>query len=79
MITDGVEKQIIDEFARISPIAWGHILFEGRYSFKKSNGNIDVESMIEILEQQFQKYLLKKTLIRKSNFKLNHRGFIILV
>src|SRR5680860_840127 len=55
MVADGVEKQIIDQFARISPIAWGYILFAGRYSFKKSNGNIDVESMIEILEQQLKK------------------------
>jgi TnpA family transposase len=37
MVKDGVAQEIIDEFCRISPIAWIHILFTGRYSFKKSN------------------------------------------
>jgi TnpA family transposase len=44
MVKDGVAQKIIDEFARISPIAWVHILFTGRYNFKKSNGDIDVAS-----------------------------------
>lgn len=38
MIRDGVKQEIIDDFCRISPIAWIHILFIGRYNFKKSNG-----------------------------------------
>ncbi len=37
MAEKGVAQEIIDEFSRISPIAWAHILFTGRYSFKKKN------------------------------------------
>ena len=29
MLRDGVSQEIIDKFARISPIAWAHILFTG--------------------------------------------------
>lgn len=54
MIKDGVAKNIIDEFTRISPIAWVHILFTGCYAFKKSNGNIDIEAMAQVLEQHFK-------------------------
>jgi hypothetical protein len=50
MLEAGVEKRIINEFARISPIAWAHILFTGRYSFYKSNGDIDVDKMARVLE-----------------------------
>lgn len=54
MIKDGVAQNIIDEFVRISPIAWINILFTGRYSFKKSNGNIDIEAMAQALEKHFK-------------------------
>lgn len=50
MVETGVEKRILNEFARISPIAWVHILFTGRYSFYKSNGNIDIDKMARMLE-----------------------------
>ncbi|MFZ2314765.1 MAG: Tn3 family transposase [Gammaproteobacteria bacterium] len=50
MIRDGVSQDVIDEFARVSPIAWIHILFAGRYSFKKSNDDIDVEAMAQAVE-----------------------------
>lgn len=56
MITSGVDQKIIDEFTRISPIAWTHTLFTGRYSFKKSNGNIDVEAMAKILEDHLKQH-----------------------
>jgi hypothetical protein len=46
----GVSQVSIDEFARISPIAWTHTLFTGRYSFRKSNGKINVEAMARLLE-----------------------------
>lgn len=50
MIHEGASQEIIHEFTRISPIAWIHILFAGRYSFKKSTGNIDVTEMAKTVE-----------------------------
>ena len=50
MLAAGAPQEIIDKFTRISPIAWTHTLFTGRYSFMKSNGQIDVEAMARILE-----------------------------
>ena len=50
MMRDGVSQKIIDEFARISPIAWMHILFTGRYNFTKSNGGINVDEMAKMFE-----------------------------
>ena len=54
MLKNGIDPAIIAEFARISPIAWVHILFTGRYSFEKSNGNIDIEALAQILEKHFK-------------------------
>lgn len=54
MLKDGVAQNIIDKFARISPIAWVHILFVGRYSFLKNTGNIDIKSMAQALEKHFK-------------------------
>jgi TnpA family transposase len=56
MLENGVEKRIINEFARISPIAWAHILFTGRYSFYKSNGDIDVDRMARALEMHLKQH-----------------------
>jgi len=56
MLADGVSQNIINEFIRISPIAWTHTIFTGRYSFKKSSGNIDVEAMAQILEEHVKNY-----------------------
>lgn len=56
MMANGVAQDIIDEFARIFPIAWIHMLFTGRYSFKKSDGNIDVEAMAQILERHLKQH-----------------------
>lgn len=55
-LANGVPQRIIDEFTRISPIAWTHALFTGRYSFKKSGGNIDVEAMAKILEDHVKQH-----------------------
>lgn len=60
MLKDGVAQEIIDEFARVSPIAWIHILFEGRYSFTKSNGEIDIAAMVSALEAHLRQSLWKK-------------------
>ena len=56
MVAEGVAQEIIDEFTRVSPIAWTHTLFTGRYSFKKSNGDIDVAAMARILEEHLKRH-----------------------
>lgn len=45
MVSSSVSQEIIDEFTRISPIASRHMLFTGRYNFKKSHGELDVNAM----------------------------------
>ncbi|MFC7420741.1 Tn3 family transposase [Iodobacter arcticus] len=50
MVAAGTSQSIINEFTRISPIAWSHIVFTGKYNFKKSNGDIDVDATIDALE-----------------------------
>jgi hypothetical protein len=56
MVKDNKLKSLIDEFCRISPIAWIHILFTGRYNFRKSSGNINIKAMSEALERHLQKH-----------------------
>ncbi len=56
MLANGASQKVIDEFVRISPIAWTHTLFTGRYSFKKSSGKIDVEAMARILEDHVKEH-----------------------
>lgn len=59
MIRECASQEVIDEFAIISPIAWVHILFAGRYSFQKSTGNIDVGEMAKIVEIHLRQYFWK--------------------
>jgi TnpA family transposase len=56
MIKDNVNQQIIDKFLRISPIAWTHVAFTGKYNFVKSDGQIDIISMINALENHLKQY-----------------------
>ena len=56
MLQSGVPQEMIERFARISPIAWAHIFFTGKYNFRKSDGQIDFEKIISILEKQVKKY-----------------------
>ncbi|TDB60278.1 DUF4158 domain-containing protein [Photorhabdus khanii] len=56
MLVNGVSQEIIDEFTRISPIAWTHTLFTGQYNFKRNNGKIDVEAMARILESHLKQH-----------------------
>ncbi len=56
MLANGVSQEIIDDFTRISPIAWTHTLFTGRYNFKKNNEKIDVEAMARILEDHVKQH-----------------------
>jgi TnpA family transposase len=51
MIKDGASKEALQEFSRISPIAWSHLVFTGRYSFVKSDGKIDIALLVEKLEE----------------------------
>ncbi len=60
IIKEGASQFIIDEFVRISPIAWGYITFTGHYNFKKSTGKIDLEKMIDALAEKLRKTLWKK-------------------
>lgn len=59
MVKEGVSQEIIDEFARISPIAWAYIAFTGKYNFKKSNGGIEVNSMVSALEKHLKQHFWK--------------------
>ena len=54
MLKDGVAQEVIDQFLRISPISWAHILFTGRYSFLKSTGNIDIVAMVHEMERHLK-------------------------
>ena len=56
ILANGASQKVIDEFTRISSIAWTHALFTGRYSFKKSGGKIDVEAMARILEEHVKQH-----------------------
>jgi hypothetical protein len=60
MIEEGAPQSIIDEFLRISPIAWCYITFTGRYNFKKNNGKIDLKGMLNTLETKLRSTLWKK-------------------
>lgn len=59
MLAAGTSQAIIDEFARISPIAWSHIAFTGKYNFRKSNGDIDVDAMANELEEHLKRHFWK--------------------
>jgi TnpA family transposase len=59
MLAAGTSQAIIDEFARISFIAWSHIAFTGKYNFRKSNGDIDVYAMVNELEKHLKRYFCK--------------------
>ena len=60
MIAEGAPQSVIDEFIRISPIAWCYITFTGRYSFKKNTGRIDLKEMLNTLEAKLRMTLWKK-------------------
>jgi TnpA family transposase len=60
MMAEGVPESVIKQFARISPIAWSHIIFTGRYSFRKNNSQIDLKGVLDMLEAQLRTTLWKK-------------------
>jgi len=55
----GVSEEIIAEFARISPIAWVHIAFTGKYNFKKSIGVIDIAAFAHEIEKHIKQHFWK--------------------
>ncbi len=61
MLADKASETIIGEFLRISPIAWNHIIFTGRYNFKNNNTKVDLEKMIDSLEEKLRKTLWKNS------------------
>jgi hypothetical protein len=48
-------KSIIEKFIRISAIAWDHLVFTGRYNFRKNDSTVNLEAMIKILEEKLNK------------------------
>ena len=54
MIEQNAPESVIEKFVRISPIAWSHTLFTGRYNFKKSSTSINVEAMAKIIEDELK-------------------------
>lgn len=59
MQAEGVSQTIIDEFVRISPIAWAHIAFTGKHNFKKSKSGVDLDTMINELEKHLKRCFWK--------------------
>jgi TnpA family transposase len=59
MLKAGVSEEIIAEFARISPIAWVHIAFTGKYNFKKSTGVIDIAALAHEIEKHIKQHFWK--------------------
>ena len=57
MLQKGVTTEVLREFARISPIAWSHLIFTGRYNFTKSDGKIDIDLFVAYLEQLWKAQL----------------------
>ncbi len=41
--------------SKISPVAWQHIIFTGRYHFKDQEGQIDFDKLIALLEKKLRK------------------------
>lgn len=61
MLKEKVSQDILYEFARVSPIAWVHIAFTGKYNFKKNDGDIDVEAMVSALEKHLKQHFWKES------------------
>lgn len=59
MLKANVSREIIAEFARISPIAWVHIAFTGKYNFKKSIGVIDIGALAQEIEKHIKQHFWK--------------------
>ena len=60
MLSEGASQSVIDEFIRISPIAWGYITFTGRYNFKRHSNKINLQETLSELEAKIRTTLWKK-------------------
>lgn len=49
------EKKAKAILSKISPVAWQHIIFTGRYHFKDQEGQIDFDKLIALLEKKLRK------------------------
>ena len=59
LIAMGATKAVIDNFIRISPVAWEHISFTGRYNFTKDNSIVDLEKIVGLLEEKLNQNFKK--------------------
>lgn len=67
MIKYGASKDALREFCRISPIAWSHLVFTGRYSFVKNDGQIDIALLVEKLEEILrEKFVSDKIKVKET-------------
>jgi len=67
MIKYGASKETLKEFCRISPIAWSHLVFTGRYSFVKNDGQIDIALLVEKLEEILrERFASDKVKVKKA-------------
>jgi len=55
LIASDTPKSVIDNFIRISPVAWGHLSFTGRYNFTTDNSIMDLEKIVRFLEEKLGK------------------------
>lgn len=49
------KKKAKEIMSKISPVAWQHIIFTGRYHFKDQEGKIDFDMLITLLEKKLCK------------------------
>ena len=55
MKANGATTADLEKFLRISPMAWIHITFTGRYHFNDKEVSVDLQKIILILEKQLKK------------------------
>ena len=54
MLTSNASDKEIEKFLKISPMAWIHISFTGRYTFKNGKLQIDLASILKVLEKELK-------------------------
>ena len=61
MLLNAVYLRLVQKFGeekakkiigKISPVAWQHLIFTGRYRFTDAKNNIDLEQFVEMLEKR---------------------------
>ena len=59
MIVSNTDKAQIEKFLKISPMAWIHIAFTGRYTFNDEKSEIDLAPIIKTLEKEMKNIGIK--------------------